>query len=39
MFIAISDRLKNKTKDVSPGHWRLQAIKIKTETDEMLVIN
>ena len=36
MFIAIPDRLKNKTEDVSPGHWRLQAIKIKTETDEML---
>ena len=28
MFIAIPNHLKRQANDVSPGHWRIQAVKI-----------
>ena len=31
MFIAVPDYFKNNIQDVSPGHWRLQAVLVKTE--------
>ena len=39
MFIAIPDILKNKVEDVTPGHWRLQAIIIKNLNSSIMLIN
>ena len=39
MFIAYPDNIKNQVVDVSPGHWRLQAVKIKFKTSSVLLIN
>ena len=39
MFIAFPDNIKNQVTDVSPGHWRLQAVKIKLMTSSLLLIN
>ena len=39
MFIAIPDSIKGLIKDVSPGHWRLQAITITSPTSKTLLIN
>ena len=39
MFIAYPDNIKNQVVDVSPGHWRLQAVKIKFRTSSVLLIN
>ena len=39
MFIAFPDNIKNQVTDVSPGHWRLQAVKIKLLTSSLLLIN
>ena len=39
MFIAVPDYFKNNIQDVSPGHWRLQAILVKTEGSIILLIN
>ena len=39
MFIAIPDSIKNLVKDVSPGHWRLQAVTITSSSSKTLLIN
>ena len=39
MFIAIPDSIKNLVKDVSPGHWRLQAVTISSPSSKTLLIN
>jgi hypothetical protein len=37
MFIAVPDKIKSDIQDVSPGFWRLQAVKIKSSN--ILIIN
>ena len=39
MFICIPNTIKNNVIDVSPGHWRVQAIVIKSEQAKTLLIN
>ena len=39
LFIAIPDSIKNLIKDVSPGHWRLQAVIISSPSSKTLLIN
>ena len=39
MFIAFPDSIKNKVADVSPGFWRVQAVKISFNTSTLLLIN
>ena len=39
MFVAFPNKIKRSITDVSPGHWRIQAIKIKTKTSTILLIN
>ncbi len=39
MFIAIPVELRSSVKDVSPSHWRIQAIIVKTEKSSILIIN
>ena len=39
MFIAVSKSIRKFVEDVSPNHWRLQAIKIKCNLSNILLIN
>ena len=39
LFIAIPDSIKGIIKDVSPGHWRVQAITITSPSSKTLLIN
>ena len=39
MFIAVPDELKEYVVDVSPNHWRVQAIILLTPKNKMLIIN
>ena len=39
MFIAIPQCLKSVSTNISPLHWRLQAIKIQLETASLVIIN
>ena len=39
MFIAIPDRFNGSILDVSPDHWRLQAVILKCENSNLLAIN
>ena len=39
MSIAFPESIKNEVTDVSPGFWRLQAVKIKFMTSTLLLIN
>ena len=39
MFIAFPDAIKNQVTDVSPEFWRLQAVKIKFMSSNLLLIN
>ena len=39
MFIAIPDKFNGSIRDVSPEHWRLQAVILKCENSNILVIN
>ena len=39
MFICVPNKIKSKVTDVSPGHWRIQAITISSDTARTLVIN
>ena len=39
MFIAIPDVIKQQVKDVSPAHWRFQAIILSTSRNSILLIN
>ena len=39
MFICVPDRIKSCVSDVSPGHWRVQAIIISRGNTKTLLIN
>ena len=39
MFTAVPNSIKNQVKDVSPGHWRIQALTISCSTSRILLIN
>ena len=39
MFIAVPNSLINHVNDVSPGHWRIQAVKISLPSSTILLIN
>ena len=39
MFIAFPNNIKSSVTDVSPGHWRLQAVIVKFRTCRTLLIN
>ena len=39
MFIAIPDVIKQQVNDVSPAHWRIQAIILSTSRNRILLIN
>ena len=39
MFIAFPNSIKSNISDVSPGFWRVQAIKIKLANSTLLLIN
>ena len=39
MFIAVPSSMKSQVTDVSPGHWRIQAIVISSPTSKILLIN
>ena len=39
MFIAIPNDIKEHVNDVSPAHWRVQAITLPTPYNKILIIN
>ena len=39
MFVAIPGEIKDCVEDVSPNHWRIQAVIIKTSNSKILLIN
>jgi hypothetical protein len=39
MFIAVPDSIKRFVNDVSPGHWRIQAVTILSSSTKTLLIN
>ena len=39
MFIAIPNSIKDCCQDVSPGHWRIQAVTITMNSSKLLIIN
>ena len=39
MFICVPDSIKSSVKDISPGHWRVQAVIITSEQSRTLLIN
>ena len=39
MFICVPETVKNYVKDVSPNHWRVQAVIISSEQSRTLLIN
>ena len=39
MFIAVPSSIKSQVADVSPGHWRVQAINISSKSSCTLLIN
>ena len=39
MFIAIPNAIKEYCQNVSPGHWRLQAVTISLNNSKLLIIN
>ena len=39
MFIAVPDVIKQQVNDVSPAHWRIQAIILSTRRNRILLIN
>ena len=39
MFIAVPEQLRNKCKDISPHHSRIQAILLETKEKSMMIIN
>ena len=39
MFVAIPKEIKERAKDVSPNHWRVQAITLDTGNSKILIIN
>ena len=39
MFVAVPNSFKNQVEDVSPGHWRIQALTISLSSSTILLIN
>ena len=39
MFIAVPDCIKSQVSDVSPGHWRVQAVTISSSDSVTLLLN
>lgn len=39
MFIAFPDDIKGSVKEVSPNHWRVQAVLLKLSGENLLIIN
>ena len=39
MFIAVPNSLINQVNDVSPGHWRIQAVTISLSSSTILLVN
>ena len=39
MFIAVPDSIKSQVTDVSPGHWRVQAVVISSTESRTLLLN
>ena len=39
MFIAVPDSLKSQITYISPGHWKVQALVIKSSSSKTLLIN
>ena len=39
MFIAVPNVIKEQVRDISPGHWRIQAVIISTNQSRLLIIN
>ena len=39
MFIAVPNSLKSQVVDVSPGHWRVQAVTISSSSSKTLLVN
>ena len=39
MFIAVPRDLSELVKDVSPPHWRIQAVVLSTPKSDLLIIN
>ena len=39
MFIGIPDSIRKFVKDVSPQHWRVQAVVVESKSSRTLVIN
>ena len=39
MFIAVPNEIKELVVDVSPNHWRVQAITLQTPSNGLLIIN
>ena len=39
MFIAVPNVIKEQVCDISPGHWRIQAVIISTIQSRLLLIN
>ena len=39
MFIAVPNTIRGQVTDISPGHWRVQAINISSSSSNTLLIN
>ena len=39
MFICVPNKIKSCVSDVSPGHWRVQAVLIESSSSKTLLIN
>ena len=39
MFIAVPVQIKEHISDVSPKHWRVQVVTLRTPTSNLLIIN
>ena len=39
LFIAVPNCMKNQVSDVSPGHWRIQAVVITSLQSKTLILN
>ena len=39
MFIAVPNSIKSQVIDISPGHWRVQAVVIESTASRTLLLN
>ena len=39
MFVCVPDKFKNNVSDVSPGHWRIQAVLLNVKNRRILITN